>query len=174
MFAGWQSFYQMTGEAAATLIGLLFLVVSLMSGRQVSGTMQGLRLFTTPSVFHLVSVLVVSGMALAPAGEGDTQSALMLVWAALALAHGLSRCLGLRALENPPHWSDFWWYGFTPTLIYAALTAATAASWLHVPHSAYYIALCLMALLVASIRNAWDLVTWLAPRRDQGGPDSAN
>ena len=61
MFANWQSLYQMTGEAAATLIGLLF-IMSLTSGRQHSpGHERGMQLFTTPTVYHLISVLVVSG-----------------------------------------------------------------------------------------------------------------
>ena len=29
-----------------------------------------------------------------------------------------------------------------------------------------YIALCLTLLLLFAVRNAWDLVTWLVPRRE--------
>jgi hypothetical protein len=174
MFEGWQAFYQLTGGASATLIGLLFLVVSLTSGRQVSASTLGLRLFMTPTFFHLVSVLVISGAAVAPAGEGDAQSAFITVWAGCGLVYGLFRCFGLRALSNPSHWSDFWWYGFIPTIAFAALTAAAGAAWLHAPHAVHFTALCLMALLVAAIRNAWDLVTWLAPRRDYPASDGPN
>ena len=46
MFAGWQTFYQMTGEAAATLTGLLFIVASLTSGRQNPMHERGVMLFT--------------------------------------------------------------------------------------------------------------------------------
>ena len=166
MFGGWQSFYQMTGEAAATLTGLLFLVVSLMSGRQVPSTSQGVKLFTTPTVFHLVSVLVVSALALAPDGSGQSQNAIMIAWAAMGVVY-TSRCaVRLFTLPNPTHWSDFWWYGFGPAVTYLALAAATIVAWVRAPHAAYFVALCLMALLILAIRNAWDLVTWLAPRRD--------
>src|SRR5277367_3493479 len=111
MFAGWQGFYQMTGGSAATLTGLLFLVVSLMSGRPMPPTTQGLRLFTTPTVFHLASVLVMSAMALAPAGWGDVQAAALTLWATASLVYAVSRAVGLLGLTNPSHWSDFWWYG---------------------------------------------------------------
>jgi hypothetical protein len=30
------------------------------------------------------------------------------------------------------------------------------------PHAAYYVGLVLLLLLILGIRNAWDLVTWLA------------
>ncbi len=166
MFAGWQTFYQMTGEAAATLTGLLFIVASLMTGRQRSASQQGTRLFTAPTVFHLVSVLVISGLALAPDGGGASESAIMIGWAVMGLAYGMFCAIGIRGLSSVPHWSDFWWYGFAPTLVYFALAGATAAAWLRAPHGVYLVALCLMALLVLAIRNAWDLVTWLAPRPD--------
>ena len=172
MFAGWQAFYQMTGGAAATLTGLLFLVVSLMSGRPMSATNRGLRLFTSPTVFHLVSVLVISGIALAPAGAGDLQSGVIAFWAAMGAIHGVTRAVGILGLANQTHWSDFWWYGFAPTTAYLALAVAAALSFAHVPYAAYLVAACLTALLVGSIRNAWDLVTWLAPRRE-GPPEQS-
>jgi hypothetical protein len=169
MFAGWQTFYQMTGEAAATLTGLLFLVVSLMSGRPVPSTSLGNRLFTSPTVFHMVSVLVISAVALAPAGVGDLQSMAVLVWAGLGAAHALMCAVRLSRLSNPSHWSDFWWYGFAPSAAYLVLAVAAALTWVHIPYAAYLVAASLMALLVGAIRNAWDLVTWLAPRRE--GPE---
>ena len=166
MFSGWQSFYQMTGEAAATLTGLLFLVVSLVADRQLSSMPQGAGLFTSPTVFHLVSVLVVSALALAPDGSGQSQNAIMIGWAAMGVVYTTWLAVRLFALPNPTHWSDCWWYGAGPALTYVALTVATVVAWVHASHAAYFVALCLMALLILAIRNAWDLVTWLAPRRD--------
>jgi hypothetical protein len=171
MFSGWQAFYQTTGGAAATLTGLLFLVVSLMAGRPMSASSAGQRLFTTPTVFHLASVLVISALALAPIGEGDLQSAAVTLWAFAGLIYALTRATGILGLSSQTNWSDFWWYGFGPTIAYLALSAAAAATWAHASHAVYLVALCLVALLVVAIRNAWDLVTWLAPRRDpESGP----
>jgi hypothetical protein len=170
MFAGWQSFYQMTGEAAATLVGLLFLVVSLLTGRPAAQANQGDRLFLSPTVFNLVSVLVISGLALAPDGEGGSKSVIMTGWALFGLAHSITRAMGLARAKARSHWTDFWWYGFAPAAAFLALAVVMTLTWLRWPHAAYLTGLCLMALLVIAIRNAWDLVTWLAPRRDQGGP----
>jgi len=165
MFDGWQAFYQMTGGAAATLTGLLFIVASLTTGRQVSVTSAGVRLFTTPTVFHLVSVLVISALMLAPDGEGRSQSAIITVWSAGGLVYSVGRTVGLARLEKHSHWSDIWWYGFAPMACFLALAAASITACLRAPHAAYYVALCLTAQLVVAVRNAWDLVTWLAPRR---------
>ncbi|HEX4180686.1 MAG TPA: hypothetical protein VHY32_07830 [Caulobacteraceae bacterium] len=166
MFAGWQTFYQMTGGAAATLTGLLFIVVSLMAGRQSGPTQQGVALFTTPTMFHLVSVLVISGLALAPEKDGAAQCLIMIAWAIGGLAYSLTRAAGIRGMTVIPHWTDIWWYGVGPTAVYLALAGATATAWLRAPHGVYLLSLCVTALLVLTIRNAWDLVTWLAPRRD--------
>lgn len=178
MFAAWQPFYQMTGGAAATLTGLLFIVISLMAGRDMSATSQGTRLFTTPTMFHLVSVLVISGLALSPGDGSGYQNVIMIAWAAGGLVYTLTRAIGIRRMSTIPHWTDFWWYGFGPAAIYVALAAATAAAWLRAPHGVHALSLCVTALLVLAIRNAWDLVTWLAPRRPDEqtptAPDSSS
>jgi hypothetical protein len=165
MFSGWQTFYQMTGEAAATLTGLLFIVASLTSGRQSRKHERGVMLFTTPTVFHLASVLAISALALAPDGE-QSRIALMVGWAGLSVVYTVFLAVQLARIEDPTHWSDFWWYGVAPAAVYLALAGAAALACAHVPHAADFLALCLIALLLVTIRNAWDLVTWLALRQD--------
>jgi hypothetical protein len=166
MFSGWQTFYQMTGLAAATLTGLLFIVSSLTPGRPGSANDRGVRLFTTPTVFHLASVLVVGALALAPDGEGRSRAALMFGWALLGFVYITYLAAQLRSIEQPTHWSDAWCYGVAPATTHLALAGATAAACAQSPHAAYFVALCLTILLLATIRNAWDLVTWLARQRE--------
>ncbi|HLG90253.1 MAG TPA: hypothetical protein VKZ79_24040 [Alphaproteobacteria bacterium] len=166
MFGPWEPFYQMTGEVAATLIGLLFIVITLTSSRPSSGVTSGMRLFTTPTLFHLVSVLVISALALAPDGDDGIRAAAMLVWALLGLIYAIGRFVGLRGIAEPTHWSDSWYYGVAPSVVYLALAAAASLALAGFPHAVSFVAICLMALLLVIIRNAWDLVTWLAPRRD--------
>jgi hypothetical protein len=166
MFDGWQNFFGVLGAAAATLIGLLFIVVTLTSGRSASTSAQGTRLFNSPTVFHLVSVLGNSALALAPGDEEISRRVIMTGWAIVGLIYSGTLAVRLGRLKNPTHWSDFWYYGVAPTLTYMALCAANIATWARAPHAAFFEALCLLALLVVAIRNAWDLVTWLAPRRD--------
>jgi hypothetical protein len=167
MFEGWQTFYQMTGGAAATLIGLMFIVATLTAGRDPSASSQGPRLFTTPTVFHFTSVLVVSGLALTPDGEAGWAKAIMAVWAVAGLAQAMRIAVALARARNLTHWSDFWWYGAATAGAYVVVAVAALLACGRLPHAAFYLALGLLALLVVTIRNAWDLVTWLAPRRDQ-------
>ncbi len=65
--AAWQNFYVIIGAAAATLTGLLFVVITLVSGalRRVSSPLSGVRVFNTPNVMHFgAALLLVAGILL--------------------------------------------------------------------------------------------------------------
>jgi hypothetical protein len=68
-----------------------------------------------------------------------------------------------RKSPQPPHWSDYWCYGYGLVALYLALGAAALAVALGAVWSAHAVAAVMMATLLLAIRNAWDLVTWLAP-----------
>jgi hypothetical protein len=169
MFPGWQTYYQVIGGAAGALIGLLFIIATLTSRQsEPSGSSMGLRVFSTPNVFHLAQVLAVSALALAPTEEGGLAGLILTLCVTVGLIHSLWVVMAFRQVKTV-HWSDFWCYGIAPVVAYLALTLAVGAAWLRVPHAACAVALLLLALLLLAIRNAWDLVTWLAPRRNNGG-----
>jgi len=50
MFEGWTDFFLMAGSAAAVLIGLIFVVISLMQDRSRSTVLAGSRLYMGPIV----------------------------------------------------------------------------------------------------------------------------
>ena len=168
MFSGWQTFYQLTGSAAGSLIGLLFIVATLSSGQEQPAVGIGVKLFTTPTVFHLSLVLIVSALALAPGTEIYSASLVMALCAFVGSGYALVIAVRIRGLSNPTHWSDFWCYGVAPVAVYLALAAAAGAACWRAPHAAYAVGMVLLALLMVAIRNAWDLITWLAPRRRDG------
>jgi hypothetical protein len=159
--AGWDNFYFMLGSAAAGLIGLLFVVVTLTSGFERSEALRGARLYTTPTVIHFGVVLSISAVAIAPRLPGSITVVIIGVIALLGLAYALRSAVGIlkpRQGAEPPHWSDSWFYGLTPAAIYLGLGSVAAALYAQ-----------LLALLLVSIRNAWDLVTWIAPKRPGAG-----
>ena len=171
MFTGWQTFFQTTAEAAVTLTGLVFVVVTLSAGRQNSAaSSNGARLFTSPTVFHLTSVLVISALALTPASQSaqlcGLVAAAMGLWALGFLIYAGVLLIDILRIESPSHWSDLWCYGVAPTLAYLWLTGAALAAWQRMTFGPHAVALGMIALLLICIRNAWDLATWLAPRRD--------
>jgi hypothetical protein len=168
MFEGWDSFFLLIGGAAGALIGLLFVVASIPTGGERQVRLQAASLYISPTVFHLAIVMVVSGTALAPRLPAPAVSALVGVCALIGLIHLACVAHGILSPKTPapPHWSDIWCYGVGPLVLYAVLGGAAIAEDLTPRQGAYAIAGASLALLLLAIRNAWDLVTWLAPARD--------
>jgi hypothetical protein len=86
-------------------------------------------------------------------------------------AHAARICFAIQVQDTPEpnHWSDIHCYGAIPAALYAFLAGAAGATWAGAPQAANLLGFTLLALLLISIRNAWDLVTYLAPRRETGG-----
>lgn len=168
MFEGWGEFYLLAGSAAAVLIGLIFVVVTLMQDRPRSSVLNSSKLYMGPVVLNVSFVLVLSAAALvpriSPSGFAAVSGAISL-W---GLARGTLVTVGIRALTgaDQPHWSDVWFYGVIPTLLYVLLVGATFAIWSEQLWACPGVAAVITGLLLVTIRNEWDLVTWLAPRPD--------
>lgn len=172
MFEGWEDFYLMVGPAAAGLIGLLFVVVTLTSGLDRSKTARGQALYMTPTVVQFAVVMVVSAVAMAPRLTAPVVAAAVGLSTLLGLFNAFRACMGiwgLRTGDEPPHWTDFWCYGVAPAIVYLGLAAAAAGLFVRAAWSAQALAVTAMVLLLVGIRNAWDLVTWIAPMRNAGG-----
>ena len=176
MFEHWGEFYLLAGSAAAVLIGLIFVVVTLMSDRPRSSVLYGSRLYMGPIVLQVSFVLALSAAALAP-GIDAAQFALVAAAVALwGLARGILSIAGIRKLERTDdiHWTDVWFYGVVPTVLYLALAAVAWAFWSGCEWATHALAAVITALLLAAVRNEWDLVTWLAPRGDETGSGEGN
>lgn len=166
-FDGWSWFYAVTGESAAALIGLLFIVTTISPPQtDANVSSMGTRLFTTPTVAALALVLVISALALAPGSETGSACLLMTAAAATALLYAAKISVRLFRIQDKTHWSDPWFYGAAPVAVYVALAVSAISAWRRAPHAAYALGLVLLVLLMLAIRNAWDLVTWLAARRN--------
>ena len=57
------------------------------------------------------------------------------------------------------------WYAFAPALAYVALTLAGVAFALHTEAATALLAAGICILLLAGIRNAWDMTNWMVLRR---------
>jgi len=64
----WSSFYVMTGSSAAALTGLMFVVITLVTGRErpAADAHDGIATFSTPTVMHFAAALLVSAVLSAP------------------------------------------------------------------------------------------------------------
>ena len=169
MFEGWHEFYLLAGSAAAVLIGLIFVVISLMQDRSRSSVLAGSKLYMGPIVLGVSFVLALSAAALTPGIDANEYAAIAGVVALWGVARGLWSIVGIHKLvgeEREVHWTDAWFYGVIPSAIYLSLGAVALAIRNGWAWALDGLAAATVALLLSAIRNEWDLITWIAPRKD--------
>jgi hypothetical protein len=177
MFQNWSNYYVLLGTASGSLIGLLFIVATLFSGRDRTRMLRAAAVYTTPTVFNLAMVLMLCAMTLAPGVRARFAGDALLTAALAGVIHGVVVIGRFRVLNagEAPHWSDFWCYCLGPAAVYVALGLCGLACWRDASAAPPVLACILMAMLLLAIRNAWDLVTWMAPARtpDKDAPTGA-
>jgi len=170
MFEGWGEFFLLVGSSAAVLIGLIFVVISLLQDRSRSSVLMGSRLYMGPIVLGVSFVLVLSAAALTKGMDRTTFAAITTVVAAWGLVRGLMSIFGILGLagEDTAHWTDVWFYGVIPSLLYVALGVVALALWNDWSWELDGLAAVITGILLCVIRNEWDLITWIAPRKEPG------
>ena len=166
MFDGWHEFYLLIGSAAAVLIGLIFVVISLMQDRSRSSVLSGAKLYMGPIVLGVSFVLVLSAAALMPAVTTQRFAGITAVIALWGLCRGLMSVIGIVRLKDEVHWTDVWFYGVLPSALYLALGTVALAFWSGWTWAQIGVAAVITLELLLAIRNEWDLITWIAPRSE--------
>lgn len=70
--AGWANFYVIVGSSAGALIGLQFIVITLIANFPIlRGQAQAGAAFATPTIVHLGAVLLLSGILSAAYDSAD-------------------------------------------------------------------------------------------------------
>ena len=64
--AEWDSFYVIVGSAAGALIGLQFVVLTLIAQRTPNAPAEAGQAFSTPTVLHFCVVLLIAALLRAP------------------------------------------------------------------------------------------------------------
>jgi len=161
----WHEFYLLVGTSAAALTGLLFVVISI--GPEIVATRSsgGVRAFVTPTIVHFAAVLVVSALMLMPHVLPAIVAGLLLLGGLGALAYLLSTGAHKQWRIGKLDREDWICYIGLPLLSYLLVIAAAAAIWLRSAHGTVVLAAAMILLLVIGIRNAWDLVIWMARQR---------
>lgn len=96
MLDGWSNFFAMTGSAGATLVGLLFVAVTLSTGLPTSRTLDIARTSMTPALYSFGGVLLQSMLALVPWRSVWHSGAIFLVIGIVGVIYRL-RAIRLRS-----------------------------------------------------------------------------
>jgi hypothetical protein len=166
--ATWQNFYVIIGSAAATLTGLMFVVITLIAGvrERVSLPSGGIAAFNTPNVFHFGAALWNASLLLGLFGLGAMTYIVIVV-------QRVPRALRQTAYQ--PVLEDWLWHTVFPLVSYTALVVTAMVLPGNPALALFVIGGAQVLLLFIGIHNAWDNVTYLVlelsqsenKRRDQ-------
>lgn len=166
--AAWQSFYVIVGSSGAALIGVQFVVITLIATMRKRTTAASIGVFATPTVVHLGGALIVSALMSAPWHSLLPPSVALATCGLGGLGYAtIVMHRARRQTAYKPVWEDWVWHAVLPCSAYAAL-AAGAVLLRTAPHTALFvIGAAALGLLLIGIHNAWDAVTHIvAPGTD--------
>ena len=165
MLAQWHEFYALLGTAAAALIALLFVAVSIGTSVMTPDpeSRRNTSTYLSPVVFHYANLLFLSLIALIPT---ETWESFALVIAAAGTGSVIySIVIALRVHRNSmSDLADRLCYGAIPALCYAMGPVAALFLFEEKPAGLNLLATAALLLLVINIRNAWDLMISIARR----------
>lgn len=165
----WETFYVIVGSSGGALIGLQFVVITLIAARPRPTMTGGLSAFATPTVVHLAGALVVSAIMRVPWPSATTLSVAVAVTGLVGLAYGAVVVRRTRRQTSyKPIWEDWLWYSVLPCASYAALVISGVLR-TRVEPRLFIIGATALGLLLIGIHNAWDSVTHVVVRGSEDG-----
>jgi hypothetical protein len=160
MLDGWDNFFIMAGTAAATLIGLVFVAVTVGAGFSKSSIAHGARGFLTPTLFSLA--------VLAPWPSATPLGIILSLGGLAGLAYQIRVIAGRRkAGLILPDWHDWLPHVGVPALGSGSLIAGAAGLLAKRSFAPYAIAGAAVLLLCAGIYGSWDLTLWMVKNREK-------
>jgi len=162
--AGWENFYVIAGSSAGALIGLQFVVITLIADLPVGrgqAQAQASNAFATPTVVHFSVVLLLSAIASAPWHGILAPAALWDFIGIVGFAYQIVvvRRMRTQALYKP-QFEDWMFHGALPFTAYILLAISAHAALHHCAQSMFGVAAASLLLLFIGIHNAWDAITY--------------
>jgi hypothetical protein len=167
--SAWANFYVIVGSSGGALIGVQFVVITLIAARRRPTTTGGVSAFATPTVVNLAGALVVSAMMSVPWASATALSVAVGFVGLVGLAYGaIVVRRARRQTTYEPLWEDWLWYAALPCVSYAGLvvTGFLRAS-AELP--LFVIGAAALGLLLIGIHNAWDTVTHIVVSEAEDG-----
>jgi len=163
----WDNFYLLAGGTAGTLIGLIFIVITLGIEHSQSGDSDRTHRFVTPILVHFTSLLVIALAMVAPTSAATRAVALGVIGCA-----GLAYVMNLALISRRRAKSDereLVWDVLLPIASYALIATAAAAWALQASFANAIGAAAVVILLIAALRNSWMITLAIAGRRKGRG-----
>ena len=160
--SGWENFYVIVGSSAGALIGLQFVVMTLIANLPITrGDAQAGDAFSTPSVVHFAVVLLLSAVGSAP---WDGIAAVAVLWGLVGLGGVMYVVVVARRLRSQTAYQavfeDWLFHVLLPFTAYAMLAASACAAYFYPRPALFLVGAAALLLLFIGIHNAWDIISY--------------
>lgn len=159
--AGWDSFYGIVGAAAGALIGLQFVVMTLIAQNPPKAAAPAAAAFATPTIVHFSASLLLCALMRVPwpglaypAASWGLIGAGGVVYTAL-----IGWRIGSQTVYRPVL-EDWALHLAAPIVAYALLAAAAPLAFGRLTLAQFAVAGSTLALLFIGIHNAWDAIAF--------------
>lgn len=157
--AQWDSFYALVGSAAGALIGLQFVVITLVAERPTVRTAEVGAAFATPTIVHFGATLLLSALLHAPWPSINIAAVLCGLLGASGVAYTVIVAQRMRKqAAYQPEFEDWLFHVALPLAAYAILVLSPFAVSSHTREALFGVGAAALLLLFAGIHNAWDAV----------------
>jgi hypothetical protein len=157
----WQSFFVFVGGAAATLMGLLFVAISLGQNAARRSSGRARDTFVTPILTHFAVTVLLAALTLVPSQTPSSLGVLAMFVGAFQLVGLLRVLIGILEHHTRVDAAHWLWHMGLPFVSCLLLLAAGVGLLIGFPLVMEEVAACLLLHLLIGIRNAWKLTLWI-------------
>ena len=180
---GWESFYVVVGSAAAALIGLQFVAITLIAARPHLASRDAGAAFSTPTIVHFSTALLLSALMCAPWSSAVTPAVLWGIIGIIGIVYSLIVARRMRKqAAYRPEFEDWLFHMILPLFGHVTLVLSALMNASHPRELLFAVAAVSLLLLFIGIHNTWDAVTYhifvhsrkahTEPRRDDGSEEN--
>ena len=159
---GWENFYVIVGSSAGALIGLQFVVITLIAEIPIVKDIErSSSVFAAPTIVHFVSVLILSAIIGAPWRAIVAAAILWVLMVLIGLTYVVlvARRMKLQTAYSP-EFEDRLFHVVLPSAAYGTLAISAFTAPAHTREALFGVAAAALLLLLVGIHNAWDAVTY--------------
>lgn len=160
--AHWDSFYLIVGSAAGALIGLQFVVLTLVAERPPEGDAElAGAAFASPTIVHFCAALLISAVIRMP---WHTIHALAVTWGVVGFFGIAYSAITASRLRNQvgykPDLEDWVSHAVMPITGYGALAVSAFVATTYEDDALFAVGAAVLLLLFTGIHNAWDSIAY--------------
>jgi hypothetical protein len=164
----WESFYLITGGAAGALIGLQFVVMTLIADRSMKRANEANPAFATPTIVHFSVCLLLAALMRVPWPDAMMAATAWGIAGLLGLAYMVIVIRRMRSQNAyKPDMEDWAFHGVAPAIVYLLLALSAPWAESNETEALFAVAAASLALLFIGIHNSWDSVVFISTSQDE-------